>query len=283
MKEHSEDYSLFVLIPYMYGTTYHGLTVNPKKSVLIPCLHDESYIHMKIFKDLFPTIKAMIFLAEPEMRLAQSVYNLSEVETVVLGTGVETDISSGGSNFRRKFKIDRPFILYAGRKDIGKNIHLLLRYFNEYKQTNLNDLQLILIGGGDINIPHAIRNDVRDLGFVAMQDKYDAYSAATLLCQPSVNESFSLVVMENWICGRPVLVHSDCAVTKDFVQKSNGGLYFKTYREFEGSVNYILFHENTASILGRQGKDFVKRNFSWDMIVDKYTRFFKKLCGEVDG
>ena len=54
-------------------------------------------------------------------------------------------------------------------------------------------------------------------------------AAASLLCQPSHNESFSLVIMESWLCGRPVLVSSQCAVTKDFAKRSNGGLYFKDY------------------------------------------------------
>jgi glycosyltransferase involved in cell wall biosynthesis len=282
LKEYSEDYSLFVFIPYMFGTTYYGSAINPKKSVLIPCLHDESYIYMQIFKKLFPSIKAMIFHSEPEMLLAKRVYDLSKVETVVLGGGINTDISSNSLNFITKYKVNVPFILYAGRKDIGKNTQLLLYYFTHYKRLNHNNLQLFLIGGGKIDIPRAIKNDVIDLGFIPIQDKYDAYSVATLLCQPSVNESFSLVIMESWLCGRPVLVHSDCAVTKDFVQKANGGLYFNTYREFEACINYILLHEDIASSMGEQGRNFVINNFSWDIAVGKYTKFFRKLCGETE-
>ena len=55
----------------------------------------------------------------------------------------------------------------------------------------------MLIGGGELEIPTEIKNDVYDLGFVDLQDKYDAYGAATLLCQPSKNESFSFVIMES--------------------------------------------------------------------------------------
>ncbi|MDR2409665.1 MAG: glycosyltransferase family 4 protein [Bacteroidales bacterium] len=280
LKEKADDYSLFVFIPYMFGTTYYGLAINPEKSVLIPCLHDESYIYMQIFKRLFPQIKAMIFYAEPEMRLAECVYNLGSVNTVVLGAGVDTSIQGDKTAFYNKYRITKPFVLYAGRKDAGKNINLLLKYFTQYKKWNQNYLQLILIGGGNIDIPQDIKNDVTDLGFIDIQDKYNAYSSAALLCQPSVHESFSLVVMESWLCGRPVLVHSDCTVTKDFVQKSNGGLYFKTYYEFEACINYILSHNDTASAMGRQGKNFVAQNFAWNVIVDRYTRFFKELCGE---
>ena len=138
---------------------------------------------------------------------------------------------------------------------------------------------LVLIGGGDIAIPESVKDDVYDLGFVSKQDKYNAMAAASLLCQPSHNESFSLVIMESWLCGRPVLVSSQCAVTKDFAKRSNGGLYFKDYFEFEGCVEYILEHPEAAAELGANGGAFVRENFEWDIIVEKYRTFFQKLMG----
>ncbi len=41
-----ERYDLSVFIPYMFGTTYYGCQICPEKSVVIPCLHDESYAYM---------------------------------------------------------------------------------------------------------------------------------------------------------------------------------------------------------------------------------------------
>lgn len=87
----------------------------------------------------------------------------------------------------------------------------------------------MLIGGGTIAVPNSVKDCVHDLGYVSQQDKYDALQGALFLCQPSKNESFSLVIMESWLCGRPVLVHSACAVTKDFAQQAEGGLYFNSY------------------------------------------------------
>ena len=136
-----------------------------------------------------------------------------------------------------------------------------------------------LQGGGDIAIPESVKDDVYDLGFVSKQDKYNAMAAASLLCQPSHNESFSLVIMESWLCGRPVLVSSQCAVTKDFAKRSNGGLYFKDYFEFEGCVEYILEHPEAAAELGANGGAFVRENFERDIIVEKYRTFFQKLMG----
>ena len=120
-----------------------------------------------------------------------------------------------------------------------------------------------------------------------VQDKYDAYGAATMLCQPSANESFSIVIMESWLCGRPVLVNADCAVTKNFVMEANGGLYFEDYFEFEGALHYIVNHLKTADSMGRQGQEYVRSHFSWDVIVKKYRRFleggFDVKCKKIKG
>lgn len=276
MDEHKMEYSLYVFIPYMFGTTFWGAQVCPEKSVLIPCLHDESYAYMQCFKNIFQKVGGMIFHAKPESELANSIYDLSAVPNAILGEGVYTEIMSDAHSFRNKFKIDSPFILYAGRKDKGKNVDTLVKYFGEYKRRNSSGLKLVLIGGGKIDIPKEYKHEIIDLGFVDLQDKYDACAAAEFLCQPSKNESFSLVIMESWLCSRPVLVHEDCAVTKNFAIESKGGLYFKDYYDFEGCLNFYLEHKDIATEMGKNGRAYVIENFAWDVIVDKYTKFFEQ-------
>ena len=281
IEEHKDDYSVFVFIPYMFGTTYNGLQVCPEKSVLIPCFHDEPYIYMDIFKDVFEKIAGIVYNAKPEYELANKVFDLSATKQEVFGVGLDTDLTSDGNSFREKFRINSPFILYAGRKDSGKNVDTLVKYFTEYKKRTKSDLKLILIGGGEIELPHELtsNNEIIDLGFVDIQDKYNAQAAAELLCQPSKNESFSLVIMESWLCGRPVLVHNDCAVTKNFVKESNGGLYFSDYFEFEGCVNFILNNKEISGEMGENGRKYVCENFAWNVIVDKYMKFFGEVAG----
>lgn len=275
--EHKEEYTAFVYIPYMFGTTYYGIAQCPEKAVMIPCFHDEAYLYMQIYKKLYPQVAGMIFNARPELELTEKVYDISNVEKIVMGIGMDVDLKTYPEAFRKKFRIPEKFILYAGRKDSGKNVHTLLNYFGEFKKRNPSDLKLVLIGGGEIHIPESAEKDTIDLGFVDMQDKYNAYGASEILCQPSKNESFSLVIMESWLCHRPVLVHDKCAVTKNFVQESNGGLYFNDYFEFEGCLNYFLHHQEEAGIMGENGREYVMRHFDWNVITEKYRSFFEKI------
>ncbi|MCQ2467311.1 MAG: glycosyltransferase family 4 protein [Clostridia bacterium] len=275
MSEHKDEYSWFLYTPYMFGTTINGIRVAPEKSVLIPCFHDEAYAYMDVFTEEYKKIKGMVFNAVPEEELALRIYDLTNVKHKTIGVGLDTKISSDPQRFREKFNIHDPFILYAGRKDEGKNVHTLVKFFAEFKKRNSTNLKLVLIGGGQMDFPEEFikSGDIIDLGFVDIQDKYDANSAALLLCQPSKNESFSLVIMESWLGGRPVMVHEDCEVTKHFVVDANGGFYFKTYYEFEGQVNYLMNNPDVASKMGANGCEYVKARFDWDIIVKNYMDF----------
>lgn len=274
---HKDEYSFFVYIPYMFGTTFWGVQQCPEKSVLIPCFHNESYAHMKTFRKVYSSVAGMLFNAQPEETLTERLFDITGMKTEVMGLGVNTKLTYDAARFREKYHINEPFILYAGRKDEGKNIYTLIDYFKKFKSKNQSDLKLVLIGGGEITIPEEIASDVIDLGFVDVQDKYDAYGAAEVLCQPSKNESFSFVIMESWLCNRPVLVHEACDVTKNFVCNSDGGLYFNNYYDFEGTINYLMSHKEEADQMGKNGHDFVMNHFAWDVIVDKYKKYFSEL------
>lgn len=274
ISDNKSKYDYFIFIPYMFGTTFFGSKIYPEKSILIPCLHDESYAYMNIYKEMFESVNGIIFLSEPEMRLAEKLFNLKK--RVVLGGGIDIDIKYEAKRFREKYGINDEFILYAGRRELGKNVPTLIDYFCRYNEKNNNNLKLILIGSGNVNIPKRYKNCILDLGFVPIQDKYDAYAASTVLCQPSINESFSIVIMESWLCEIPVLVHAKCDVTKDHCIKSNGGLYFSDFEEFEECINFYLQNQYIGKKMGIKGKNYVVNNYNWDNIMNAYKNIFQE-------
>ena len=269
-----DDYTLFIFIPYMFGTTYFGCQVCPEKSVLIPCLHDEPYAYMQVLKEVFPKVRGMVFNAEPERHLAETLYGVKGPAFHCIGIGIDYPQYGNAEQFRKKYQIIEPFILYAGRKEAGKRVDQLLNYFTEYKKKNPSSLKLVLIGNGQIDLHN---DDVIDLGFVSRQDKHDAYSASSVFCNPSQFESFSLVIMESWLAAKPVLVNGACEVTTDFVKQSNGGLYYCNFAEFEKCLTYLLVHRNISIAMGLNGKQFVEKNFTWDVVARRYIDYFETL------
>ena len=270
--DNSDDYDWFCFVPYLFGTTCFGSQIVPHKSVLIPCLHDEGYARMQPVRDLFERVARIAFHTPAEMVLAEKLYGpaRSSGQRLLIGEGIETRFESEPDRFREKFGIKEPFIFYAGRKDETKNVPELIKYYSNYKRNNSSDLKLILVGPREAVIPSDMKNDIIDLGFVSDQDKKDAYSAAMVLCQPSLNESFSIVMMESWVCGRPCLVHSGCGVTREHIERSGGGLYFESYSEFASAVDYFAENPEMCKRMGQAGKEFVNENFEWSVVIDRY-------------
>jgi glycosyltransferase involved in cell wall biosynthesis len=199
----------------------------------------------------------------------------------VLGEGVDTSLDTGvtadANRFRQRYGIESPFVLYVGRREPGKNTPLLLQYWERYVRETRREMKLVLIGTGEVAIPPGAAGHVVDLGFMPGQDKYDAYAAASVFCMPSLNESFSIVLMENWLAGRPSLVHGRCAVTLEHTRRANGGLYFTDYDEFAAGLTYLLEHPNLSDRLGRQGRRYVLDHYTWEVIVPRYEQLIQQV------
>lgn len=269
MRAHESEYT-YLLMPYMFGTTYYGALACPERSVLIPCLHDESYAYMEIYQEMFKKARGIIFNTPSEKALAKRIYGISDDKSAFCGAGVDPGLKGDGARFKAKHGLDQ-FLLYAGRKDEGKNIRQLISYFSAYKECVGGKLKLVLIGSGLVDLPSSAAGaDIVDLGFVDVQDKWDAYAGAVALCNPSLNESFSIVLMESWLAGTPVLVNEQCEVTRDHCVASKGGLYYRSFEDFLGCLDYLISEPEKAGRMGRNGGEYVTANFSWPRIISKY-------------
>lgn len=271
---------LYIFIPYLFATTYYGAQAAPERSIMIPCLHDESYARLPQYREVIPNVSALVLHTQAERVLADELFPAANGQLrEVIGEGVDLVPPGDAERFRRKYGIDGPIVLYAGRREIGKNTPLLVDYWARYwrDEARQRGTTLVLIGPGEVAISPAAATGIRDLGFVPVEDKQDAFAAADVFCLPSVNESFSLAMMESWLQGTPNLVHAECAVTVEHCRRSNGGLFFGNYPEFAATLNYLFDHPATAAQMGHLGRGYVTANFAWETIIPRYLALFEKV------
>lgn len=282
IREQAAD-RLYVYMPYMFSTTYNGVLAAPDRALMIPCLHDEAYARLGLYQEMFAQTRSLMFYTQAESELAARLFPPSNGQTrEVVGGGIDLDQAADPARFRQKYGLEGPFVLYAGRREAGKNTPLLLDYWRRYwlDAGQYRGVKLVLMGPGDITIPPDAADGIVDLGFVSAEDKTDAYAAASLFCMPSVHESFSIVLMESWLASTPILVHGDCAVTLEHCQRANGGLYFTNYAEFAATVTYMLDNPATAATMGQQGRDYVLANYAWEKIIPRYQALFAEVLGQ---
>jgi glycosyltransferase involved in cell wall biosynthesis len=244
--------------------THYAAWAAPAQTVVWPCLHKEPYAFMEPVRLLLEGVWGVMFNSPEEGDLAGKVIGMRPNHQAVLGEGVTLASSA------QKTTIDAPQnLLYVGRLEGGKNLALLYNYVRRYADEG-GDSRLVVVGRGPFEPPDHPAFDYR--GFVSEEEKAEHCASALALCQPSLNESFSLTVMESWLSGRPVLVHEDCDVTRGHVQRGKGGLWFKNYEEFAAAVNWLRANPNLAARMGRNGREYVQGNYTWAAVVDRFER-----------
>ena len=270
------DYDLVCFAPYLFGTTLRGVPLVPGRAVLIPCLHDEPFAHLGVVREAFQACRGFIFNSPPEAALAEKLYGIGDRPAGVVGLGFDPPPPADPAALRRRHGLEGPLLFYLGRKETGKNVPLLIEYALRYRAVRGSDLTLVLAGDGPITAPPGTPG-VRDLGYLDAAGKAAAYAAAAVVCQPSVNESFSIVLMEAWLAGTPVLVHARCAVTTHHVLSAGGGLAFDDFYEFAEALDLLLEDTERRRRLGEQGRAYVETMYSWPAVTARLHETLERL------
>jgi glycosyltransferase involved in cell wall biosynthesis len=115
---------------------------------------------------------------------------------------------------------------------------------------------------------------------VTDQEKFDALAAADLLVMPSQYESLSMVTLEAWALGRPVLANGRCDVLCGQCIRSNGGLYYENYEEFSETLHAIVSSSSLRDALGTNGRAYFTAHYTWPVIERKYLNMLDRLDRE---
>jgi glycosyltransferase involved in cell wall biosynthesis len=272
LRKNKKTYDWVVFLPYLYGPIIHGVGVIGDRAVLQPCLHDESYAYLSQVAEAFYGARRLLFNSEGEQELARKLFGPGIApKSFLVGTGVEiADLTSQDSEHGPAERDYGRYLLYLGRKDVGKNVPLLLRAFQRFRRVRPNsDLHLVLAGNGsvDLNGYHS----VTDVGLVTDPRKFELLQNCLALVQPSANESFSRVIMEAWLCGRPVAVHGSCLATSTVVERSGGGWLAETEDDW-AALFTELDRACTEEVvqLGLNGQRYAKEIADWDKVIARY-------------
>jgi len=289
--DHGHRYRALVFAPYMFWTTYAVSQIHSRRSVVMPCLHNEPTAYLDIFRSMLEGAGAVWFLTEPEQWLASRLYNLPP-RTEVIGAAVPAPVENDPDGFRAKFGITDPFVYYAGRREWGKGWDDLLAGFAEFTRRRRSSLgsgspglKLVTTGVGPVTPPLGCETDVIDLGLLSDHDRDGAMAAATAYVQPSAMESFSLTVLEAMLAGTPVLANGASDVVSWHLERSAAGLTFGDRAELVECLTFVADRPDAARALARSGRDYVVANYDpiqvFDRLEASLDRWFPTGDGEM--
>jgi len=116
-------------------------------------------------------------------------------------------------------------------------------------------------------------------GLLSERERLQALEAATVVVVPSPFESLSLLALEAFAVGTPILANARSDVLVDHCRRSNAGLYYADGDEFVEGLTLLVADEPLRAAMGRNGRDYVRRHYRWDVILSKYERMIAKVKG----
>jgi glycosyltransferase involved in cell wall biosynthesis len=250
----------------------------PDRAVLVPTAEREATIALAMFGPIFRGVRAVMYNSLEEQAMITGLSGNTDVPGVVVGIGSDVPADASADRARQKFGLDRPYLIYVGRIDVNKGCGELFDYFLKYAARAEHPPDLVLIGTAVMPIPDHPR--VRHLGFVSDADKFDAIAGATALVMPSYFESLSMVALESWALGRPVLANAKCDVLVGQSRRSNAGLYYANAAEFAAAADRLQMDAGLAAAMGRSGRAYYGAQYAWPVIEAKYLDMFERLTRE---
>ncbi len=309
LRRHHQSYDALIFFTYLYAPTVLGLTIAPSRSILVPTAHDEPAIHLGIYKEMFGLPAAIAYNTEVERRFLTTHFPIRAIVEETVGCGVdlpvsdvkerpaedlpdllaETDtsvrryedyqplpshITQRGAIFRRRHRLHGPIALYGGRIDPGKGCEELIEYFSAYVREG-GDASLVLMGVKLMKLPD--EPFIRFQGLLSERERLQALEAATVVIVPSPYESLSLLALEAFAVGTPVLANARSEVLVEHCVRSNAGLYYADGDEFVEALKLLMADARLRTAMGYNGREYVKANYRWDVIMSKYERVLSRI------
>jgi glycosyltransferase involved in cell wall biosynthesis len=176
-----------------------------------------------------------------------------------------------------------PTVLFSGRMVYQKGPDLLVEAIPAILHYYPN-AKFIFAGDGEmrsqaenraqqLGVTHA----TRFLGFQANGTLTNLYKACDVVCVPSRNEPFGIVLLEAWSAGKPVVATNNGGPAEFVWHEVNGLKVYPNPNSIAWGLGTLFTNFEWARWMGRNGRIAVESTFSWDSIADRVLDLYGGL------
>ena len=217
------------------------------------------------------------------------MYEVPRAKTLVVYNGVSPqrfDQSTDPGVDKRQYGIGPldPTVLFCGRLSWQKGPDILVEAIPAILKQHPSS-RFVFAGEGDMS--DALQSRVRDLGvshavrFLGYRHEDELvrlYKLAEVVCVPSRNEPFGIVVLEAWSAGKPVLA-SHNGGPAEYVRHEVDGLKIYPHPDSVAwGVDRMFTNFDRARWMGQNGRKAVQERFTWDTITEQMLAIYQGLC-----
>lgn len=240
---------------------------------------------------LIPKLKKVtrIFSVSPsEKDTFSKLTQIDKVKITVIPNSVDLaefdSISEPEINqFKQRFQLDGPFVLFVGRIVYRKGIDILLKAMAE---TNIAHLKAMIIGPiGDQDYYNRLQNMIKELNLfsriiVTQQPRHEitkAFLACDLFVLPTRGEVFGIVLAEAMAC-RKVVIGANVGGVPDLIKHNQNGLLF----ELEESDNLSKLIEQVITKpaefqhIRERARQTIKEHYNWEINSHRIATIYQQ-------
>jgi len=261
LSERGTEYDGFVAFTYLFVSTAWSVPLVADRTLLVPTAHDEDPLAFDAYAEVFERPRALLLLTPEERQLIHRRFP-RHARARVVGVGVDPPAVEPG-RFRARFELPGEYLMYLGRVERGKGIPLLLEGYRRLRAAVPDAPTLVLAGEASMDVR---MEGVRMLGRVSEEEKWDGLAGALAVVVPSPKESLSLLALEAFAVGTPVLGNEVSEVLKGHVERSRAGATFRDPATFVDALSRV---RSERPELARSARRYAAR-YGWERVVDAY-------------
>jgi hypothetical protein len=208
----------------------------------------------------------------------QSLYSVPGDKVHVIYNGIDVtrfDTKVDTRAARRQYAIgaEDPLVLFAGRMTRQKGPDILVEALPQVLDEHPR-AKFIFAGEGDLRtgLEHraealGVAPATRFVGYRQGRELVSLFKSADLVCVPSRNEPFGIVILEAWSAGKPVVATRNGGPA-EFVKDRDTGITVSDDRDSIGwGVGTVLADEPSRERMGHNGRREAESRFSWETVA----------------
>lgn len=252
-----------------------------------------SFIRRKCFDLTFSqTLKKadkIIAVSERTKSDLANYFSVNKDKINVIYEGVDSDFrvirkeDLEKNDIRKKYNINKPYILYVGVWRNHKNVVKLLKAFDLLVNKYKFDLQLVIGGEEDPYYPEVretwkelnLQNRVVAPGLIPQKELPYFYNLAECFVFPSLYEGFGLVGLEAMACGAPVASSNRGSLLEVLGSAAN---FFDpmSCEDMAEKIKEILENDVLKKNLIQRGFEQVKK-YNWKKCAQETLKVYKEV------
>jgi glycosyltransferase involved in cell wall biosynthesis len=260
-------------------------TIHDMTAWLMPELHPAANRQAEhSFARVLQRADAAIAVSQSTKDDAVRILGLPPEKVMVIHSGVPDaffDVQpEAAAAIRKRYCLERPFVLFVGTIEPRKNIDTLLDAYGALPRSVREEFEMVVAGpiGWAAEGTAARLSQVRYLGYVPEEDLAALTAAAAVFVYPSLYEGFGFPVAQALAAGVPVLTSTVSSLPE---LAGDAALLVdpRSTAELRDALARLLLAPDLRADLSARGRCRAQ-HFRWDRCAAQSLRFFQSVCGK---